>query len=90
MDRLEKATTAWELLDIYRPLRRLTRAGTTKRVYEPLSELLSELQSLEKSLEQTKQSLEAEEFGIDLPDKTPFDEAQAAANSIESAIEGGL
>jgi hypothetical protein len=90
MDRLEKATNAWELLDIYRPLRRLTRTGTTKRVYEPLSELLSELQSLEKSLEQTKQGLEAEEFGVDLPDITPFDEAQAAANSIESAIEGGL
>lgn len=90
IDRLEEVTTAWELLDLFRPLRLLTKAGTTKRVYESLSDFLSELQSLKKSLEQTKQSLEAEDFGVDLPETTPFEEAQAAATSLESAIEGGL
>jgi len=90
MDRLEEVTTAWELLDLYRSLRLLTKAGTTKQVYESLSDLVNELQKLKKSLERTRQSLEAEDFGVDIPETTPFKQAQNAAKSLEDSVEGGI
>lgn len=90
MDALEDATNAWELLEVYRTLRFLTNAGKSKRVYDSLSEFVSELQSLEESLAQTEESLKIQDFDADLPDTTPFNEAQNATVSLLNEIEGGL
>jgi Skp family chaperone for outer membrane proteins len=80
----------WEFLDVYRRLLVLTNAGQSKRIYDDLSQFSSELTELENDLKNKKKQLEAEDFEVELPDTEPFDEAQAASESLAETIEGGV
>jgi len=90
MEMMKDVTNAWEFLDAYHPLLMLTNAGTSKRVYNDLSDFTTELTKLEDALEQKERELENEDFGIEKLDTTPFDEAKNAASSLTDKMEDGL
>jgi hypothetical protein len=90
MEMIKDVTNAWEFLDAYHPLLMLTNAGTSKRVYNDLSDFTTELTKLEDALEQKERKLENEDFGIEKLDTTPFDEAKDAAATLTDKMEDGL
>lgn len=90
MNSIKNVKNAWEMLDAYRTLLKLTNTGKSKNIYNDLSEFSSELAELEQALREKEQRLEDGEFRVDLPDTIPFDEAQDATASLADTIGGGL